>query len=81
MVMNLKQAIRKIEANSRCHDCGKPHKVVIRQPVGGWAAYLYCMSDFNDCESPGPWDRITWSYYSTREECEKEVIKLVPYYE
>jgi hypothetical protein len=73
------EAVEIIEAASFCPKCHQHHSVVMRKPIGGWAAYLYCMND--DCEYAGSWDKLTWTYYATKEEAEKAVIALAPDFE
>ena len=68
------EAVKIIKENNHCPDCGHSFEVVVRQPIGGWAAYLYCMND--ECPSPGSYDRISWWYGKKREDAEAQVISF-----
>ena len=72
--MTFEEAVKLIKENSHCPDCGHSFEVVVRQPIGGWAAYLYCVND--ECPSPGPYDRISWWYGKKREDAEAQVISF-----
>jgi hypothetical protein len=70
--MTYEEAVKLIEANMVCSDCKRPLKVVMRRPIGGWAAYVFCVNE--ECGSYGPWDRITLYYTDTEEKARDLVI-------
>ncbi len=70
--MTIEEAVKYFETQSSCAKCDKDHTVVIRQPIGGWAAYYYCYTA--DCDYGGPWVRLSACYYDSKEELEHELI-------